>query len=364
MTSEADPLLTVSADGICNHCQRYAELVGVRIVRGEQGRTLLQERVDAIRRYGEGKPFDCVIGVSGGTDSTYVAYLMKELGLRPLAVHFDNGWDSELAVANIRKVLERLGFPLETYVVDWPQFRDLQLAFLRASVPDGEVPSDHAIQATMWKTAVAVGTRTIISGMNFATEAIDVPHYSYGHSDWRYIKDVHRRYGQIPIPTFPHYSLRYLVYVSSVRRVRTLSILNYVDYDKSSAQDILTRELGWRDYGGKHHESIYTRFYQGVVLPQKFGIDKRYGHYSDLINAGQMTRDEAMDLLREPTYDPALQAGDRIYVVKKLGISESDFDELMALPIRSYRDFKNSYREVQALRRVVNVLRGHGWYDR
>lgn len=364
MTSEADPLLTLSADGLCNHCQRYDALIDVRVVRGEQGRALLHKRVEAIKRAGEDKPFDCVIGVSGGTDSTYVAYLVGQMGLRPLAVHFDNGWDSELAVANIREVLERLGFPLETYVVDWPQFRDIQLAFLRASTPDGEVPSDHAIQATMWRTAAAVGTRTIISGMNFATEAINVPHYSYGHSDWRYIKDVHRRFGTMPIPSYPHYSLRYLAYVSGVRRVRTLSILNYVDYDKREAQEILARELGWRDYGGKHHESIYTRFYQGVILPQKFGIDKRYGHYSDLINAGQLSRDEAMDLLREPTYDPILQDADRAYVLKKLGLSDAEFDALMDVPPRTFADFKNSYREVQALRRAVNALRGRGLYDR
>jgi len=308
MTSRADPQLVVSADGLCNHCLRYDELVTVRVVRGEEGRALLQARVEQIKRQGEGKPYDCVVGVSGGTDSTFVAYLVKSLGLRPLAVHFDNGWDSELAVANIRQVLETLDIVLETYVVDWPQFKDLQLAFHRASTPDGEVPSDHAIQATMWRAALAVGTRTIVSGMNFATESMSVPDWAYGHSDWRYIKDVHKRFGTIPIPSYPHFSLCYLACASAGHRVRSLSILNYVDYDKNEAQELISRELGWRDYGGKHHESIYTRFFQGVILPQKFGVDKRYGHYSDLINAGQLNRDEAMDMLREPTYDLMTQA--------------------------------------------------------
>lgn len=364
MNSQADAGLVLSADGLCNHCVRYDELVRFRVVRGDEGRALLQASVETIKRRGDGKPYDCVIGVSGGTDSTYVAYLVKRLGLRPLAVHFDNGWDSELAVANIRNVLDRLGIELETYVVDWPQFKDLQLAFLWASTPDGEVPSDHAIQATMWRTALQIGTRTIVSGMNFATEAMSVPDWAYGHSDWRYIKDVHDRFGSIPIPSYPHYSLAYLAYVSSIRRVSALSILNYIDYQKSDAQDVLRDELGWRDYGGKHHESIYTRFFQGVILPQKFGIDKRYGHYSDLINAGQLTRDEAVDLLTEPTYDPALQATDRVYVIKKLGLSESQFEDIMDLPIRSFRDFKNSFGAVQMMRRGVNVLRARGWYSR
>lgn len=364
MTSQSDPGLVVSPDGLCNHCARYDQLVNIRVVRGEEGRALLKARVEEIKRQGEGKPYDCVIGISGGTDSSYVAYLVKQFGLRPLAVHLDNGWDSELAVANIRQVLDRLDIELETYVIDWPQFKDLQLAFLRASTPDGEVPSDHAIQATMWRTAVSAGTRTIISGMNFTTESMSLPTWAYGHSDWRYIKDVHQRFGSIPIPSYPHYSLAYLVYVNSVRRVRTLSVLNYVDYVKSEAQEKIHSELGWRDYGGKHHESIYTRFFQGVILPEKFGIDKRYGHFSDLINAGQMTRDEAMDLLREPTYDPSLQAADKVYVQKKLGLSNSEYEEILNLPTRSFRDFRNSYRQVQFLRRGVDTLRGRGLYDR
>jgi N-acetyl sugar amidotransferase len=319
--------------------------------------------VEQLKRQGDGKPYDCLIGVSGGTDSTYVAYLVKHLGLRPLAVHFDNGWNSELAVANIHGVLDTLDIELETYVVDWQQFKDLQLAFLWASTPDGEVPSDHAISATMWRTAQSIGTRTIVSGMNFATESMSVPDWAYGHSDWRYIKDVHKRFGTIPIPSYPHFSLRYLAYVNAGPRVRTLSILNYVDYNKAEAQEIIKSELGWRDYGGKHHESIYTRFFQGVILPQKFGVDKRFGHYSDLINAGQLGRDEAMDLLRAPTYDPQVQASDRTYVLKKLGLTDSDFEAIMDEPIRSFRDFKNSYGQVQLLRRGVNALRGRGLYD-
>jgi N-acetyl sugar amidotransferase len=363
MTSKADLQLAVSADGVCNHCQRYDELVGSRVARGAEGKALLSSLVEQIKRKGEGNPYDCLIGVSGGTDSTYVAYLAKQMGLRPLAVHLDNGWNSELAVANVRQVLDVLDIDLETYVIDWPQFRDLQLAFLRASTPDGEIPSDHAIQATMWRTAGSIGTKTILSGMNFATESMSVPDWAYGHSDWRYIKDVHSEYGSMPIPSYPHYSLAYLGLVNA-RGIRTLSILNYVDYVKHEAQEVIKGELGWRDYGGKHHESIYTRFFQGVILPQKFGIDKRYGHYSDLINAGQLTRDEAMDLLRAPTYDLSLQAADKVYVLKKLGLDEEEYEAIMSRPVRSFRDFKNSYKTVQLMRRTVNFLRRKGWYGK
>jgi N-acetyl sugar amidotransferase len=363
MTTEVDPRLEIF-NGICGHCRRYDALVNTRVAPGDEGRVLLEKRVESIKRQGVGQEYDCLIGLSGGTDSTYVAYLVKQLGLRPLAVHFDNGWDSELAVANVHKTVEILGIDLETYVVDWPQFKDLQLAFLLASTPDGEVPSDHAIGATLWKTAHKIGIRTIISGMNFSTESMDMPDWSYGHSDWRYIKNVHDRFGTLPIPSYPHFGLSYLMYVNAVRRIRTLSVLNYGRYVKSEAQEVLKSELGWRDYGGKHHESIYTRFYQGVILPEKFGIDKRWGHYSDLIRAGQLSRDDALDLLREPTYAPDLQAQDRKYVVKKLGLSDAGFDEIMRLPVRSFREFKNSYGRVQAMRRGVNALRGRGWYDR
>lgn len=208
--------------------------------------------------------------MSGGTDSTYVAFLVKQYGLRPLAVHLDNGWDSEMAVRNIQGCIADLGIDLETHVIDWEEFRDLQLSFLRGSTPDGEVPSDHAIQALMWRSAADYGVRTIVSGMNFTTESTTVPpHWAYGHSDWRYISDVHSKFGSVRLKRSPHYNLQYLMYVNAVKRVRSLSILNYMEYDKHSVQALLKEEVGWQDYGGKHHESIYTRFFQGYVLPVK-----------------------------------------------------------------------------------------------
>ncbi len=363
MNDTVDPRLRVDEAGLCNHCQRYDALLPLRVRDGVEGRQYLERRIEEMRRAGRGRDYDCVIGVSGGADSTYVAFLVKEMGLRALAVHLDNGWNTELAVANIHGALGRLGVDLTTKVLDWKQFRDLQLSFLRASTPDGEIPTDHAIQALLWRSALEHGTKTIISGMNFRTEAYSNPDWAYGHSDWTYIRDVHRKHGNVPLRDYPHYGLSHLLYLNGVRGLRTLSILNYVNYEKAAAAKTITEELGWRDYGGKHHESVYTRFFQGYVLPRKFGIDKRYAHFSDLINAGQMVRSSAEELLRTAPYAPELQKQDRAFVVKKLGLTDDSFDEIMSLPIRSFRDYKNSYGKVQLLRRSVNGLRARNLYD-
>jgi N-acetyl sugar amidotransferase len=364
MDTVADPDIVVDDSGICHHCLRYDQLVSSRVLRGESGRRAMEAMAARIRAAGKGRDYDCIIGVSGGVDSTYVAYVVKQYGLRPLAVHFDNGWDSELAVSNIERVLRNLDIELYTHVVDWEEFRDLQIAFLRASTPDGEIPTDHAISALLWREAARRGVRYIISGMNFATESISVPGWAYGHSDWRYIRDVHRRFGTVRLSTYPHFSLPYLFYVNLVRRVRIVSILNYVDYDKEKAKELLKNKLGWKDYGGKHFESIYTRFYQGYVLPRKFGVDKRYGHLSDLINSGQMTRQEALAEIARPPYREDLQLEDMHYVIKKLGLTPKKFDEIMQMEPKSFRDYRNLFGAVHFLRRSVNGLRKYQLYPR
>ncbi|HXG72263.1 MAG TPA: N-acetyl sugar amidotransferase [Gemmatimonadaceae bacterium] len=365
MDTVADRSVTFDADGLCHHCVRYDALLPSRVVPGEAGRRELARLVATIKEEGKGKEYDCIIGVSGGVDSTYVAYLVKQHGLRPLAVHLDNGWNSELAVKNISRVLRKLDIDLFTTVLDWEEFRDLQISFLKASTPDGEIPTDHAIVATLWGEAVRRGIRYFISGMNFATESIGVPDWTYGHSDWRYIKDVHRQFGNTKLRTFPHITLPYLaLYVNGIRRIRTVSILNYVDYRKAEVMDFLQKELGWEYYGGKHHESIYTRFYQGYVLPKKFGVDKRYGHLSDLVKAGQLTREQALEEIKRPPYPEAVQQEDIVYVCKKLGLSRSEFDLIMESPVRSFRDYRNWYSVWQGMRHSVNWLRGRGLYPR
>lgn len=363
MNSKVDPLISFNSENVCNHCQRYDDLLETRVITGDEGKNQLNALVGKIKKSGKNKDYDCIIGVSGGVDSTYVAYLTKELGLRPLAIHFDNGWNSELAVKNVENILNKLGIDLVTYVINWDEFKDLQLSFLKASVPDGEIPSDHAIQSVLWQYAEKHKIKYIISGMNFTTESICVPHWSYGHSDWKYIKGIHKQFGTKKLKTYPHYSLPYLMYVN-LKGIRTVSILNYIDYNKDDVMTILKEKLGWRSYGGKHHESIYTRFYQGVILPKKFNVDKRYGHLSDLINAKQVERDVALLELKNETYDPKLQEEDREYVCKKLGLSENAFEDILNADCKTYENYPNSYWVVQFLRSSVNKLRSLGLYPK
>lgn len=362
MRVEDDPAIEIR-DGICNHCRRYAALLPTRVLEGEAGLRQLDKIVGDAKARGKRRDYDCLIGVSGGVDSTYVAMTAKKLGLRPLAVHLDNGWNSETAVKNIERTLTTLGIDLHTDVLDLREFYDLQRAFLVASTPDGEIPTDHAIQATVWQVARKRGIKYILSGMNFRSEAIDVPSWSYGHSDWRYIRAVHRAHGTRPLKQYPHYGLPRLGR-NAATGTRIVSILNYLDYDKTAAEAELASALGWEPYGSKHFESIYTRFYQGYVLPTKFGIDKRRGHFSDLINSGLMEREAALAELETSGYPDHQRRQDQELVLKKLRLSGDELGAIMSAPIRSFRDYPNNYDRVQLLRRTVNNLRQRGWYPR
>jgi N-acetyl sugar amidotransferase len=350
-----DPNVAFDEQGLCNHC-RAAEVLLRQPPSGsppaEKAR-LLEGLIQRIRDDGTGRRYDCVIGVSGGVDSTYVALLTKKLGLRALAVHLDNGWDSELAVANIENVLKRLNIDLYTYVINWEEFKDLQLAFLKASTPDSEIPTDHAIVSVLYHVALREGVRAVVAGGNYSTESIMPRAWSQGHGDWRYIKAVHRRFGTVSLRTYPHRTLAQDIYYRFVRRIRWVSILDYVDYVKKDATAALTREAGWRDYGGKHFESIYTRFYQAYILPTKFGYDKRKAHLSGLIMSGQMTRAQALAELAKPPYDPERLAEDREYVINKFGLLAGEFDRIMALPPMRFEDYP-SYEKTWRFR----LLRG------
>ena len=357
----SDPGITFDAQGVCNHCRRYDRMVRDHVHSGNDGRQRLGVIVDRIKREGSGKAHDCMIGVSGGVDSTFVAWQVRELGLRPLAVHLDNGWDTEIAVSNISTALQRLNIDLHTEVLDWEEFRDIQLAFLRASVPDAEVPSDHAIFACLYRTATQFGVRHVITGLNIRTETHLPSAWSRGHFDFGYIKSVQARFGSRPIRTFPHYS--FIEYVTGFARTHeTLNVLDYVDYSKSAALVRLQAELGWRDYGGKHCESVYTRWYQGVYLPRKFGYDKRRSHLSSRICSGEVTRQQALADIERPPYDAVLQEEDCNYVAKKLGISRGELDRLIAEPARRFEEFDSYEKRASSawfslLRRGYNVAR-------
>lgn len=360
----SDPDIVFDQNGVCSHCHRYSSELPKRVFHGEIGREKLNILVQQIKRAGKGKEYDCIIGVSGGVDSTYVAYLTKRLGLRPLAIHFDNGWNSELAVANIEKVLDRLGIDLSTYVIDWNEFRDLQLSFLKASTPDGEIPTDHAINALLFREAAKRGIKYIVSGMNFATESMAVKAWAYGHSDWKYIRSIHNLFGTEKLKNYPKYNFIDLFKWTFIDQIKSVSILNYIDYNKDQVMDILQKELDWIYYGGKHYESVYTRFFQGYILPVKFGIDKRRGHLSDLINSGQLSREEALNEIGKVGYPIELQVQDKLFVMKKFDLDSEEFDFLMQQLPKSYKDYPNNERVVQRIKKIVNYLRHKDLYSK
>jgi N-acetyl sugar amidotransferase len=352
----SDPEIVFDDEGVCNHCRQYDFLVRAVLPNKEDRQKRLDRIVENVKTSGRGRDYDCVIGVSGGVDSTYLAYLVKSLGLRPLAVHMDNGWNSTQAVTNIERTLRKLDIDLVTEVLDWEEFRDLQLAFLRASTPDSEIPTDHAINAVLMKAALRHGIKYILLGSNIATEAIMPRTWSYGIRDWKYIKAIHRRFGTVPLKTFPHFTLRELVLFSTLRGRREIHILNYVPYVKADAMRVLEREVGWKQYGGKHHESVYTRFFQAYILPRKFGADKRRAHLSTLVCGGQISREQALREIEEPICDEPLLRQDREFVIRKLGITEAEFERIMALPPRSFWDYP-SYEKTLALKALRYAYR-------
>lgn len=353
-----DPDISFDTNGHCNHCHRHEAVAARRLAPANERSARLSALVETIKTQGRGRDYDCVIGVSGGVDSTYVAYLTKDLGLRPLAVHFDNGWNSELAVSNIEKTLRTLSIDLYTYVVDWEEFRDLQLSFLKASTPDGEVPTDHAIVALLYKVARRHGLKHILLGTNVNSESIMPLKWGYGYSDYKYIRSVHNMFGKTRLRTYPHYTLTELFYYTFIKKIKLIPILDYIDYQKDQAMSLIQDKLGWIYYGGKHYESIYTRFYQSYILPQKFNIDKRRAHYSNLVLSGQMSRENAYQQMAAPIRSREELDEDRDYVIKKLGITPTEFERIINLPPKTFFDYPNSYSRIEQAKKILAKLRG------
>jgi N-acetyl sugar amidotransferase len=339
MDTIADPDITFDEKGISNYYYEYLKAEADNVFKGDKGLDKLHDLVKVIKESGRNKPYDCIIGLSGGVDSTYVAYLAKKYGLRPLAVHFDNGWNSELSVKNVENIVNRLNYDLFTYVINWEEFKDLQLSYLKASVVDIEVITDHAIFATLFKLAGEKNIKYILSGTNVQTENTLPKSWIYSKYDPINIKAIHNQFGTIPLKTYPFMDFKVKQYYQKIIGVKSVSILNFVDYQKNSIKEIIQKELGWRDYGGKHYESIWTRFYQGYILPEKFKIDKRKAHLSDLIFSKQITKEIALDELKKPPYDPIQFKLDYDFVLKKLDLTESDFKQILLNPVRKHTEF-------------------------
>lgn len=339
MDTIADPAIRFDEQGISNYYYEYQEAEKKHVFKGEAGETELKRIISAIKEAGKGKKYDCITGVSGGVDSTYLALMAKKFGLRPLIVHFDNGWNSELAVKNIENIIGKLGFDLYTLVVDWAEFKDIQLAYLKASVVDIEAITDHAILGTLYKLAAENGIKYILSGSNIVTEHVLPSNWIWNKGDAKNIKSIHARYGKVPLKSYPFFSSRDFLYYKKVKGIESISLLNFMPYNKTEVKKTIIDELEWRDYGGKHYESVFTRFYQGYILPVKFGIDKRKAHLSTLIFSGQMTKEEALEELKLPIYDPMQLQTDLDFVLKKFNLSMEEFEALMNLKRHEHRDF-------------------------
>jgi N-acetyl sugar amidotransferase len=356
----ADSAITFDAGGVCDHCRTYESQIKPNWHTDAQGRAELEEIVARIKAAGEGRDFDCIVGVSGGIDSSYLTYLAKtELGLRPLVFHVDAGWNSQEAVNNIEKLISHLDLDLYTHVIDWEEMRDLQLAYFKSGVPHIDTPQDHAFFATMYKFAADHRVNYILTGANYSTECVRNPiEWMYYQSDSIQLRDIHARFGTVPLFKFPTTSiLRHKVYLPYVKGIRVVRPLNYMPYYKEDAIRLLTEKIGWQPYPQKHFESRFTRFYEGYWLPTRFGYDTRRVQFSSLMLTGQMTREEALRKLEKPAYDPETIAHDCEYIATKLGITVEELNLYHKLPKRTYRDYK-SQKGIYALGAPVMRLLG------
>ena len=352
----SDPEISFDPDGHCCHCSEFLNTRAKYNYKGKSSEDELAKLVEEIKRSGKKNPYDCVIGVSGGVDSGYLAYLMKENGLRPLAVHIDNGWNSEKAVENIRNITKKLGINYESYVLDWEEFRGIQLSFLRASVPEAETPTDIAIPAALHQVAARHRIKYILSGGNLATEGILPRSWHYDVRDLKYFKYIFSTFGSGSLSKFPTFGYKREIYYKIIRGIRVVYPLNLVPFRKDQIEDFLCERFNWRAYGGKHHESRYTKFIQSYYLYEKFGIDYRKATLSTQICTGEIDRDSAIEMLQMELYVPSEIAEDKRYIAKKLGITMDELDGILRLPPRWAWDYPNDHKKLSFIYDVYRAI--------
>ena len=339
------PNIHYDEKGICNFCRMH-DVLDQKYPLNEVGRKKFEMIIEGVKKNGQGKEYDCVVGISGGRDSSYTLYIAKKMGLRPIAVHFDNGWNTEISVRNIKNATEKLEVDLHTHVADWEEFKDLQIAFLKASVSDVEVPTDFAIISVLYEVAKKYGIKNILIGHSFRTEGIAPLEWTY--IDAKYIRSIYKMFGKKKkITSFPLMSMTQLIYYTFFLRMNFIHVPEFIEYDHDKVNKVLTEELGWQYYGGHHHESSYTEFIQSYLLPKKFNIDKRKLEFSALIRSGQMKRDDAINELKKPY--PYRQ--DLIpYVMNKMGLNQQEFEEILSAPPKSFHDYPSYYPIIQLMK--------------
>ena len=353
----SDTTITFDARGFCNHCRQFDEVTRHQWFPNPEGAVRWEAIAAQIRQAGKGREYDCILGLSGGVDSSYLALKVKDFGLRPLVMHVDAGWNSELAVANIEAVVKHCDFDLHTHVVDWEEMRDLQLAYLRAGVWNQDVPQDHVFFSSLYHFATRNRVRYILSGGNIATESIFPGSWHGAAMDAINLRAIHRKFGERALRSYNTISfLEYYFWYPFVKKMRTARPLNYMPYSKDAAMTEMENLIGWRRYGRKHGESLFTKLFQNYYLPRKFGYDKRLPHFSSLIVSGQLTREQALRDLQEPLYLPDELEIDIAYFCKKLRISRLQFDEFLKPPGRLYSEFPNWDARHRAVKRLQNVM--------
>ncbi len=344
--------------GWCDYCNNYRVNILPFWHTDERGRRKLVGMVDCIRRAGKGKQYDCLIGISGGVDSSYVAYLAKQYSLRPLLFHVDTGWNSQKSTNNIERMVDGLGFDLHTEVVNWQEMQDLQLAFFKAQVPHIDTPQDHAIFASLYNFAARNGFRYVLTGANYSTECVREPlEWHYHASDLRQLNDIHRQFGRRALKTFPLCDIfHYKLYYRFVKGIQVIKPLDCVPFVKETVMQELEDKFGWQRYAYKHFESRFTRFYEGYWLPKKFGFDKRRAHFSSLILTGQLTRKEALERISINAYAEETATQDFEYIATKLGIEVAELTAIMAGENKNYKDYKSSMPLIELGIKVARAL--------
>lgn len=339
-----DSMIVFDDKGVCDHCRSFAQHVLPNWHADERGRAELERIAAKIKKDGVKRDFDCIMGMSGGADSSYMLHVVvKELGLRPLVFHVDGGWNSKIAVHNIEVLVTKLGLDLYTEVIDWNEMRDFQLSYFKAGVPNIDVPQDHAFIAVLYEFASKYKIRYILNGGNYSTECVRNPlEWLYYGTDMAQIRDIRKRFGTISMKTYPFSGvLKHKFYLRYIRRIQVVKPLNYIPYVKAEAMRFLNKEYGWEPYPQKHFESRFTKFYEGYWLPRKFGYDTRRVQYSSLILTGQMSREEALKKLEQPAMSDEEAKHEFEYVATKLGISVQELQGYFDAPNKSYKDYKN-----------------------
>jgi N-acetyl sugar amidotransferase len=341
---ESDSNITFDSDGVCDHCRDYEINTKPSWKPNEEGRSILNDIVAKIKKDGKGRDFDCVMGMSGGADSSYLLHLaVKELGLRPLVFHVDCGWNSRAAVNNIQRMVEKLGVDLYTDVINWKEMADMQRSFFKSGVPHVDLPQDLAYTSATYHWANKHNIKYILNGGNISTECVRNPkEWIYYGTDFIHLAAILKRFGTVNLESFPLSSIFYhKLYLKYIRRINVVKPLNLLPYNKTEAQAELNKLYGWESFNQKHFESRFTRFYEGYWLPTRFGFDTRRVQFSSLILTGQMTRDEALEELKKDSYDLDTIDDDFKYVANKLDISEDELRGYHEMDLKFYSDYPN-----------------------